>query len=859
MNRAVGQFVLLEGGFQIRAVIGVAVLIDDDLLILQLVDRELPERRVLFGKGLELGAGHKVVVSRAVGSAAVGGAALSVGIAELDVEAGVVCAGDLRRVGFKELDRPALAERTGEQAGLVADRAVDHLLIRRHFKIADLILRDVLVEGGHDGLPHQRRGIEVDDRADLLGIVEAAPDRGRVPGREAAEPAVAVAGGGTRLARAGHAGHLGGRAGAVLTGVLQHADHIPGGVGIHGGVGLLGVVENHAALAVHDLGIGSALAVDAAVREGGVGRGHLPHGQTVGQLAHAERGQGNVGEGSAVDLLGLHQPVEHEVLLGKGEALFRGHVRENLDRDGVQRLGDAVVDDHPAGVAAGLVLGPVPAVDLRIGGILIGRARGDDPHGKGRTVDRERLDGGARRQTALRGAVQGQVALLLPHAAGHGDDVAGLVIDDDNGGLHLLRGIRGRDVCRIGVDCVHLGLGLQVDGGIDDEAAGRDHLAGSLGAELQLGCKVPRHVADDLILKVGVIVGFLDVELILMLADRAEVVVAVLGILVDLTLKIAFGADEGLVGQDQALELQLLVADGVIVLVLDIALLVHLLKDGQRALFVVLRVDIRIVERGVVGDADDAGAFLGRELIELLAEVDVRGALDAVGALAQEDRIEIPFQDLFLGVMLFKIQGAIDLHQLAADRDLLVLAQVLDELLRDRGAAVSGAADEHIGRGRERSHPVHAVMLPEALILDGDGGVDQVGRDLVIGDPDSVLHGKELTQLLILAGLWVFCVDEGGLIQLLALQRVMRLRLDILIQILLRPVQQLIGRHAAADAQGSRDQHGCRDEKPDDVNDPSGDGPLVRIPDVFPFQTVAFVHIVSSQKQRRMVLTQGSV
>ena len=579
-----------------------------------------------------------------------------------------------------------------------------------------------------------------------------------------------VVGGGAGLARYGDALDLGGFAGAVLAGVLQHIYHIPGRVGIHGHVGLLLVVEDHVALAVHHLGVGPGLPVDAAVGEGGVGRGHFPDGEAVGQLAHAEGRQRHVGEADAVDLLPLHQARQAEMLPGKGIALLRGHVRQHLDGDGVQRLGQAVVDQHPAAVFPVFVLGPVLAVELHIGRVLIGGARGDDAHGQAGAVDRQRLDGGARRQLGIRGPVPGQVALLLAHAAGNGHDITGLVVDDHNGGLHLLGGIGLGHVGRIGIDRIHLGLEVQVDGGIDPVAAGGHHLTGHRLGNALLFHQIRDHVPDHHVLKVGVVVFLLHLKLILGLADGADIIVAGGIEFLDGAGIAAGNAGELLIAGHQVLELQLLVAGAFIGLVGEIALLVHLLQDRQGPLLVVFRVDIGIVAGGVVGDADDTGAFLHGQLVQLLAEVDVGRALDAVGALSQIDGIQIPLQDFFLGVVLFKVQGPEDFGDFPADSDVLVLAQVLDQLLGQGGTAEAAAAQEHVGRGAQGPDPVHAVMLPEALVLDGHGGVDDLGGNLVQAHPDPVFHRQKLPKLLKLAGLRVFGIDEGALVQPHAVQ-----------------------------------------------------------------------------------------
>ena len=423
----------------------------------------------------------------------------------------------------------------------------------------------------------------------------------------------------------------------------------------------------------------------------------------------------------------------------------------------------------------------------------------------------------------------------------HRHDVTGLVVDDHRGGLELLGGIGLGDVLDVLINLVHLGLDLGIHRRIDAEAAGGDHLVGRLVGDALERRQIAADVPDDGVLEVGVIALLLHVELVLMPALGAGVIVAVGLEAVDLVLEAALGAGVLLIARG-ALELQDLVADPVIFVAgLDIALLKHLLQDGQRAVLVVLGVDIGVVAGGVVGDADDAGALLGGQLVQLLAEIDVGGALDAVGALSQIDRVEIPGDDLFLGVVLLEVQRLEDLHELAADRHVLLAGQVLDELLGQGGAAVGGAADEHVGGGGQGAHPVHAVVLPEALVLDGDGGVDHVRRDLLIIHPDPVFHRQQLADLLVIS-IGVFRQNEGGLIQPNAVQIVMGNGDDILFNIGFSFFIDPHSGYAPGDAQKNTDSQQRRDHPPEHVDHSAGDGALARIRSFFPFNGLFFIH-----------------
>ena len=124
-------------------------------------------------------------------------------------------------------------------------------------------------------------------------------------------------------------------------------------------------------------------------------------------------------------------------------------------------------------------------------------------------------------------------------------------------------------------------------------------------------------------------------------------------------------------------------------------------------------------------------------------EVHPGSRLHAVALLSQIDGVEIHLQDLFLGVGLFKLQRRENLQHLALDGDIVVIRDVLDKLLSQRGATLHITTGKHIDHRTCGALPVHAVVLPEALVLDRHCGIDQILRDLVIGHPDTVLPGIE--------------------------------------------------------------------------------------------------------------------
>ena len=214
----------------------------------------------------------------------------------------------------------------------------------------------------------------------------------------------------------------------------------------------------------------------------------------------------------------------------------------------------------------------------------------------------------------------------------------------------------------------------------------------------------------------------------------------------------------------------------VILLLGDIALLQHGEEDGLLTFFVEVlgRLDLAglrvgdlqgaqgVVLGGVVGDADEAGTFGQRKLRNVLAEVGIGGGVDAVASLAQVNIVEVGLQDVFLGIVLLKLQGAENLHDLSLDGDLIVVGHVLDQLLGQGGTALNVLAGEHEADGLGRAHPVHTIVLVEALVLDGHSRVLEIFGDLIQLHPDPVFAAVQALGHFIVPRIRVFGQDGTG-------------------------------------------------------------------------------------------------
>ena len=116
-----------------------------------------------------------------------------------------------------------------------------------------------------------------------------------------------------------------------------------------------------------------------------------------------------------------------------------------------------------------------------------------------------------------------------------------------------------------------------------------------------------------------------------------------------------------------------------------------------------------------------------------LAEVDLRRRGEAVGALAEEDLVDVELEDLVLGQVGLDLPGEQDLAELAGDRLLAGQEEVAGDLHGDRAGALLGAGREVGERGARDAQIVDAAVLIEALVLGGQNGLFHDIRDVADG------------------------------------------------------------------------------------------------------------------------------
>ena len=169
----------------------------------------------------------------------------------------------------------------------------------------------------------------------------------------------------------------------------------------------------------------------------------------------------------------------------------------------------------------------------------------------------------------------------------------------------------------------------------------------------------------------------------------------------------------------------------------------HAVEHHIAALRAVLGIVDRVVVRWRLGDAHKRRRLRNGELACMLREVSLRCRLDAIGARAVVDRVQVHEQDIVFRVLLLELDRDIRLANLALDRDVVHLRRknrVAHELLRDGGCAFQVAAHEVVHQGAADAPRVDRTMGVEALVLRSNRALEHVIADLADFDRVAVLQ-----------------------------------------------------------------------------------------------------------------------
>ena len=159
----------------------------------------------------------------------------------------------------------------------------------------------------------------------------------------------------------------------------------------------------------------------------------------------------------------------------------------------------------------------------------------------------------------------------------------------------------------------------------------------------------------------------------------------------------------------------------------------------------------RIIVRRRSRQARQHRRFGDRELVHVLVEIGARRRRHAIGVPAEEDLVEIEFEDLLLRQRRLDPPGQEGLADLAGHRIFVAREEDLGDLLGDgrsaMGALAASGLRDIVPHRAEQARIIDAAMTEEGAVLRRQEGIDQLGRKFVIGElhpplPCEALHGR---------------------------------------------------------------------------------------------------------------------
>ena len=579
----------------------------------------------------------------------------------------------------------------------------------------------------HNGQPDFRRIAAVQTIQTVVMLV-AYPYRTGILRRDAAEPDIGIGGGGTGLAAGFYTVKLNAVGGTVCGNVLQTIEHII----IRADIGkalirVRGILHYGVAFAVRHLGVGAGTAVNTVIDEGRETARHLTNGNAVRQCAERQRCKVDIRLHGAVLIGAAVYQLKAKLLRHEFVGLLRSQLFEQLCRNGIERTRHTFLDRHcTAGRIFAVVHRPRIAFLILYERTVVNRGvRRSNTGIHRRTIGRQRLDRGTRLTACVRRVREAAAAGLFTATAGNTNDIA-LLVRDDHGALRNFAVLFGvREIICVSPDLIECILHLGVDGRIDVQTAGVNHVLRNQTGISLFGHQVVDHVLDDFIGEVAV--GGLDLLLILLVGAVV----------------------------------QLLCYGSLVLLLRDHLLIEHLCKDGLLTLLYLFWMVINVVNRRVVGETCQHGGFCQIQLRYILVKVLHRRSLHAVAVVAQIDRVQVHDQNTVLVVNLFfECKRAENLVYLALYRVIVVSRDVFDQLLRYRGAAVLRAAEQPALDRTDRAHPVYTVVLVKALVLDCNDCVLEGIRNLVAVHPFTVFLALDGFVQRVFIGIRFLSIDE---------------------------------------------------------------------------------------------------
>src|SRR2546430_2471091 len=124
----------------------------------------------------------------------------------------------------------------------------------------------------------------------------------------------------------------------------------------------------------------------------------------------------------------------------------------------------------------------------------------------------------------------------------------------------------------------------------------------------------------------------------------------------------------------------------------------------------------------------------------MFPEITARCRFRSVESPTEINPVQIQLYDLLFAEAVFDSLGQKNLEQLAAERSFLERETIARQLLCDRARALTHPRGDEVLEGcANDAEEIVAVMAIKFCVFNGDDGVNQIRRQLVVGDRLAVL------------------------------------------------------------------------------------------------------------------------
>jgi len=154
-----------------------------------------------------------------------------------------------------------------------------------------------------------------------------------------------------------------------------------------------------------------------------------------------------------------------------------------------------------------------------------------------------------------------------------------------------------------------------------------------------------------------------------------------------------------------------------------------------------LRVEIRVIAAGGLGDTRQDGRLGQVQVFHVLGKVFLGRGFYPIGPMTQKDMVQVDVEDIFLGHIIVDAVSQHRFPDLSGEALLGGEQDALHHLLGNGAAALDHFTGLQVAeKGPDNTGDVHAGMIEEAGVFRGHKGQDQVPGQAAIGHFDPALR-----------------------------------------------------------------------------------------------------------------------